>query len=302
MDCRTPGFPVLHCLTKSVQIHVHWVSDAIQPSHPLSFPSPPALNLSQHQGLFWVSSSHHMAKILELPLQHQSFQSILSWFPLEWIDLILHAIQGTLKSLLQPHNLKATILQLSAFFMVQLSHPYMTTVETIALNIQTFVSNVFTVWKGKNILYARRDTEQHCSSLKITLLLWLIRGHGLGWRAKGSLKAKTFFHLDRTVTQWKKAKELLAQLYPTLCDPMDYSPPGSSVHRISQARILEWVAISSSRDWTQVPCIQADSLPSEPPCSFHLGVSINDILLLPGNTTIICSKRKGRSLKGEEGL
>ena len=166
-------------------------------------------------------------------------------FRIDWFDLL--AIQGTLNSFLQHHSLKASVLWGSAFFMVQLSHPYMTTVETIALNIQTFVSNVFTVWKGKNILYARRDTEQHCSSLKITLLLWLIRGHGLGWRAKGSLKAKTFFHLDRTVTQWKKAKELLAQLYPTLCDPMDYSPPGFSVHRISQARILEWVAISFSR-------------------------------------------------------
>ena len=196
-----------------------------------------------------------MAKVLELSLQHQSFQWILNWFPLGRTGLILHAVQGTLKSLLQPHNLKATILQLSAFFMVQLSHPYMTTVEAIALTRWTLVSNVFTVWKGKKISYARRETEQHCSSLKITLLLWLISGHGLRWRAKGSLKAKTFFHLDRTLTQWKKAEELLAQSCPTLFEPMDYSPSGSSVHRISQARILEWVAISSSRDWTQVPCI-----------------------------------------------
>ena len=156
MDCRTPGFPVLHCLTESVQIQVHWVSDAIQPSHPLSSPSPPALNLSQHQGLFkWVSSLHQVAKVLELSLQHQSFQWILNWFPLGRTGLILHAVQGTLKSLLQPHNLKATILQLSAFFMVQLSHPYMTTVETIALTRWTLVSNIFTVWKGKKISYAR---------------------------------------------------------------------------------------------------------------------------------------------------
>ena len=77
MDCSTPGFPVHHQLPEFTQIHVHWVSDAIQPTHPLSSPSPPDLNLSQHQGLFqWVSSSHQVAKVLELQLQHQSFQWI----------------------------------------------------------------------------------------------------------------------------------------------------------------------------------------------------------------------------------
>ena len=76
MDCSTPGFPVLHYLPEFAQTHVHWVSDAIQPSHPLSSPSP-AFNLSQHQGLFqWVSFSHQVAKGLELQLQHQSFQWI----------------------------------------------------------------------------------------------------------------------------------------------------------------------------------------------------------------------------------
>ena len=74
MDCSMPGFPVLHQLPELAQTHVHWVSDAIQLSHPLSSPSPPALNLSQHQSLFqWVSSSHQVAKVLELQLQHQSF-------------------------------------------------------------------------------------------------------------------------------------------------------------------------------------------------------------------------------------
>ena len=76
MDCSTPGFPVHHHLPELPQTHVHWVSDAIQPSHPLSSPSP-AFNLSQHQCLFqWVSSSHQVAKVLELQLQHQSFQWI----------------------------------------------------------------------------------------------------------------------------------------------------------------------------------------------------------------------------------
>ena len=77
VNCSTPGLPV-HQLPESTQTYVHWVGDAIQPSHPLSSPSPPSLNLSQHQGLFqWVSSWHQVAKVLESQLQHQSFQ----WTP-----------------------------------------------------------------------------------------------------------------------------------------------------------------------------------------------------------------------------
>ena len=78
MNRSTPGLPVHHQLPESTQTHVHRVNDAIQPSHPLLSPSPPALNLSQHQGLFkWVISSHQVAKVLECQLQHQSFQ----WTP-----------------------------------------------------------------------------------------------------------------------------------------------------------------------------------------------------------------------------
>ena len=78
MNRSMPGLPVHHQLLEFTQIHVHWVGDAIQPFHPLSSPSPPALNLSQHQGfLKWVSSSHQVAKVLEFELQHQSFQ----WTP-----------------------------------------------------------------------------------------------------------------------------------------------------------------------------------------------------------------------------
>ena len=77
MDCSTPGLPVHYQLPELAQTHVHWVGDVIQPSHPLSSPSPPAFNLSQHQGFFqWVSSSHQVAKGLEFQLQHQSFQWI----------------------------------------------------------------------------------------------------------------------------------------------------------------------------------------------------------------------------------
>ena len=117
---------------------VHWVGDAIQLSHSLLSPSSPAFNLSQHQGLFyWVRSLHQVAKVLELQLQHQSFQWI---FRTDWFDLLVG--QGTLKTLLQHHSSKASVLWHSAFFIVQLSHPYMTTGKTIALIRQTFVSKV----------------------------------------------------------------------------------------------------------------------------------------------------------------
>ena len=130
MDCRTPGFPVHHQLLEVAQTHVHRVSDAIQPSHPLSSSSPPALNLSQHQGLFqWVSSSHQVAKVLEFQLQPSNEYSGLISFRMNWLDLL--AVQGTLKSLLQHHSSKASILWCSAFFTVQLLHHYIITGKTI---------------------------------------------------------------------------------------------------------------------------------------------------------------------------
>ena len=142
----TPGLPVHHQLLEFTQTHVHQVGDAIQPSHPLLSPSPPAFNLSQHQGLFqWVNSLHQVAKVMEFQLQHQSFQ----WTPrtdlfrMDWLDLLV--VQGTLKSLLQHHSLKASILQCSAFFIVQISHPYMTTEKTIALTRRTFVGKVMSL-------------------------------------------------------------------------------------------------------------------------------------------------------------
>ena len=111
MDCSTPGFPVHHQLPELTQTHVHQVSDAIQPSYPLSSPSLPAFNLSQHQGLFqWVSSSYQVYRVLEFQLQHQSFQWIFrtDFLRMNWLDLL--AVQGTLKSLLQHHGSKASIL------------------------------------------------------------------------------------------------------------------------------------------------------------------------------------------------
>ena len=102
MDCCSPGLPDHHQLLKLAQTHVHRVSDAIQPPHPLSSPSPTPFNFSKRQGLFsWVSPSHQMAKVLKFQLQHQSFHWIsgLISFRMDWLDLL--AVQGTLKSLLQ---------------------------------------------------------------------------------------------------------------------------------------------------------------------------------------------------------
>ena len=146
MNRSTPGLPVHHQLPEFTQIHVHRVGDVIQPSHPLLSPSPPAPIPSQHQGLFqWVSSLHHVAKVLEFQLQHQSFHWTFrtDFFRIDWFDLL--AVQGTLKSLLQHHSSKASILQGSAFFTVQLSHPYMTTGKTVALTIQTFVGKLMSL-------------------------------------------------------------------------------------------------------------------------------------------------------------
>ena len=141
MDCSIPGFPVHHHLPEHAQTHVHWVDDAIQPSYPLSSPSPPAFNLSQHQGLFqWVSSSHQVAKDWSFSISPSNEYAGLISFRIDCSDLLV--VQRTLKSLLQYHNLITSVLQCSALFMAQLSHPYITTGKTIALTRQTFVSKI----------------------------------------------------------------------------------------------------------------------------------------------------------------
>ena len=127
MNRSTPGLPVHHQLPEFTQTHVHWVDDAIQPSHPLSSPSPPAPNPSQHQSLFqWVNSSHQVAKLLEFEfsISPSKERPGLISFRMDWLDPL--ADQGSLKSLLQHHNSKASILQCSAFFIVQLTsiHDY----------------------------------------------------------------------------------------------------------------------------------------------------------------------------------
>ena len=133
-DCSIPGLPVIHQLPEFTQTHVHWVSDAIQPSNPLSSPFPLVFNLSQHQGL-----SNESAFRMRWPkdwsfsfsISPSSEYSGLISFMMDWLELL--AVQGTLKSLLQHNSSKASILRCSAFFIIQLSHPYMTTGKTIAL-------------------------------------------------------------------------------------------------------------------------------------------------------------------------
>jgi len=115
MSCSIPGFRVLHYLLEFAQTHVHWISDAIQPSHPLLSPSPPTFNLSQHQGFFqWVNSLHQMAKNWSFSFGISASKEYLGLisFRIDWYDVL--EVQGTLKSLLQYHSSKASILWRSA--------------------------------------------------------------------------------------------------------------------------------------------------------------------------------------------
>ena len=156
----TQSCPTLACQA-SLSISNSWILpklmsiELVTPSNHLilSSPSPPALNLSQHQGLFkWVSSSHQVAKIEPPNIRWLSFSFNISpsnelpeliSFWMDWLDLL--AVQGTLKSLLQHHGSKASILQCSAFFTFQLSHPYVTTGKAIALTKWTFVGKVMSL-------------------------------------------------------------------------------------------------------------------------------------------------------------
>ena len=141
-DCSMPDFPVHHQFLELAQTHVHWVGDAIQPSHPLSSPSSTPFNLS-HIRVFSNGSVLHIRwpKYWSFSISPSNEYSGLISFRMYWLDLL--AVPGTLKSLLQYHSSKALLLQCSAFFIVQLWHPYMTTQKTIALTRWTFVSKVW---------------------------------------------------------------------------------------------------------------------------------------------------------------
>ena len=134
MDCSSPGFPVLHHLLEFAQTHVHWVGDAIQLlmlCHPLLLlPSIfPSIRVFSNESALHIRWSKYWS--FSFNISPSSEYSGLTFFGMDWLDLL--AVQGTLKSLLQHHSSKAPVLQRSAFFIVQLSHPYMTTGKTIAL-------------------------------------------------------------------------------------------------------------------------------------------------------------------------
>ena len=157
------------------QAHVHWVNDAIQPSHPLSSPSPPALNLSQHQGLCIQWPKYWSCSFRISPFNE--YLGLIS-FRIDWFDFL--AVQGTLKSLLQHHSSKSSILRHSAFLMVQLPYLYMTTGKTIALTIQTFVKTVMSllsIYLFFSFIFMswRLITFQYCSGFCHTLT-WISHG------------------------------------------------------------------------------------------------------------------------------
>ena len=145
-DCSMPGLALHHQLSELTQTHVHWVSDALQPSHPLLSPSPPTFNLSQHQ----VFSNESVLCIrwpkywsFSFNISPSSEHSGLIFFRMDRLDLLV--VQGTLKSLLQHYSSKASILLCSAVFIVPLSHPYMTTGKTKPLTTQTFVGKIMSL-------------------------------------------------------------------------------------------------------------------------------------------------------------
>ena len=166
------GFPVHRQLSELAQTDVHWVGDDIQPSHPLLSPSPLTFSLSQHLGLFkWISYSHQVAKdwSFTFNIGPSNEQSGLIFFRMDWLDLL--AVQGSLKSLLQHHSLKASILRRSAFFIVQVSHPYTTTGKTTALTIWTFVSKV--MYLLFNMLFCHRFVIAFLPRSKCPVISWL---------------------------------------------------------------------------------------------------------------------------------
>ena len=171
VNCSTPGFSVLHYLPEFAQTHVHWVNDAIQPSDPLSPPSPFALSLPSIR----VFSSE-LALCTRWP-KYWSFSFSISPANeysglISWFDLL--AVLGNFKCLLQHHSLKASILRCSAFFMVQFSHPYMTTGKTKALTIWTFVSKRMSLSTNSSKWSQTIGGDTFCFSYFWNLFYWSI--------------------------------------------------------------------------------------------------------------------------------
>ena len=202
----TPGAPVHHQLLEFTQIHIHWVSDAIQPSHPLPSPSPPTFNLSQHQGLFkWVILHFRWPKYCSFNFSislSNEYSGLIS-FRMDWLDLL--AVQGTLKSLLQHHSSKASILQSSAFFTDRLLHPYKTTENTIALTRHTFVGQIMSLLFNMQ----SRLVKTFLTRSKHLLISWL-------------LSPSAVKHVNSKQKIWTTAKEYLQMKDKYWKDALDY--------------------------------------------------------------------------------
>ena len=143
VDCSTPGLPVHHQLSELTQTHVHRIGDAIQPSHPLSSPFLlpsifPSIRVFSNESVLHIRKANYWSFSFSISPSNE-YSGLIS-FRIDWLYLL--AVQGTLKNLLQHHSSKASILQCSAFFGVQLSHPYLTTGKTIALTRWTLVGKV----------------------------------------------------------------------------------------------------------------------------------------------------------------
>ena len=146
MNHSTPGLPVHHQLPEFTQTHVHRVSDAIQPSHPLSFPSllspiPPSITVFSNESTVCMRWPKYWSLSFSI-IPSKEIPGLIS-FRMNWLDLL--AVQGTLKSLLQHHSSKTSVPQCSVFFIVQLSHPYVATGKTIALTRWTFACKVMSL-------------------------------------------------------------------------------------------------------------------------------------------------------------
>ena len=170
MDHSMPSLSVHHQLAESTQTHLHWVGDAIQLSHPLSSPSPPAFNLSRIS-VFSNESALHIRWpkywSFSFSISPSSEHSGLIFSRVDWLDLL--AVQGTLKSLFQHHSSNASIFWYSVFFVVQLSHPYMITGKTIAWTRQTFVGKVMSLLLNK----LSRLVKTFLPRSKCLLISWL---------------------------------------------------------------------------------------------------------------------------------
>ena len=230
---QTPGAYLNSCLS-SKWCHPTISSSVVPFFHLQSFPASGSFQMSQ----FFASGGQSIGVSASASVLPMNIKRLIS-FRMDWLDLL--AVQETLKSLLQYHSSKALILPCSAFFIVQLSHPYMTTGQTIGLTRWTFVGKVM------SLLF---------NMLSRLVITFLPRSKHLSWLQSPSaviLEPPKIKSLTVEV-QWSE----VTQSCPNLCDHMDCSPPGSSVHGILQARMLEWVAISVSRgssrprDWTQV--------------------------------------------------